>query len=109
MLSRLSAVMGLYATFVLGPSVAALPPATSLDVADISYLWPVPTSQAEVDALITCRTPTADGTPLMPQTAFQSILDAVDNTVIKDRAGRDIRIAFDSTFADHFKDPATWK
>ena len=109
MRSRLSAVVILCATLVLGPSVAAVPPAASLDVADISYLWPVPTSQADVDALMTCRTPTADGTPLLPQAAFQSILDAVDSTVIKDRAGRDIRIAFDSTFADRFKDPATWK
>ena len=47
MRSRLSAVVILCATLVLGPSVAAVPPAASLDVADISYLWPVPTSQAE--------------------------------------------------------------
>ena len=107
--SRLAFPVSLVAALVLGPTVAAVPPAATLDVADVAYLWPVPTSPADVDALITCATATADGAPLLPQPAFDSILEAVANTTIPDGAGRPIRIKFDSFFADRFKQPATWK
>jgi hypothetical protein len=42
------------------PSPAEKPPA-ALDVNDISFLFPVPTSKAEVDALISLDDEAADG------------------------------------------------
>jgi len=109
MRSRLALLMSLGAAFTLGPTLAAVPPAATLDVADVAYLWPVPASAADVDALISCSTPTADGSPLLPQAAFDSILEAVANTAVADGAGRPIKIHFDTFFADRLKQPATWK
>jgi hypothetical protein len=109
MRSRLAFLVSLGTALMLGPTVAAVPPAATLDVADVAYLWPVPKSPADVDSLITCSTPTADGSPLLPQPAFDSILEAVASTAIPDGAGRPIKITFDSFFADRLKQPATWK
>lgn len=109
MRSRLAFLVSLGAALMLGPTVAAVPPAATLDVADVAYLWPVPTSPADVDSLIGCSTPTGDGSPLLPQTALDSILEVAASTSFTDRSGRLRKIKVDSFFADRFKQPATWK
>ncbi len=98
------------AWLTLGAGLTGTAPAAGgLDVADVSYLWPVATTPADVGALIASDAPTDDGGPMLPAAAFQSILDAVRTTVVKDAAGFENRIVFDSEFETELRKQPTWK
>ena len=90
-------------------AIAVGPQPAPFDVADISYLWPVPKSAADVAALIPSDMPTADGGPLLAKAAFDSILEAVKTTAVTDRAGLKNAISFDDAFADEMRTQTTWK
>ncbi len=79
-----------------------------VDVSDISFLWPVPNTQADVDALISADT--ADGATsvaLWDETAFKRMLEIVtsDDAEIKHPNGASRRI----TLLPEFRDRKNWK
>lgn len=51
-----------------------------LSVNDISYLWPVPSTQAEVDSLI-------DGASVWPDPSFEAVLNMALGVRVKDGGG----------------------
>ena len=78
------------------------------DVSDVSYLWPVPKTQADVDALISADA--SDGATkvaLWDETAFNRMLDIVtsDAAAITHPSGKTRRIAL----LPAFRDRKTWK
>ncbi len=82
-------MLGLFAT---GTNLKA----GSLDVNDVSFLWPVPQSAAEADALISLADQAADG-PIMSDGLFKALMAeavSVDGISFPD---------------DQFKDPKHWK
>jgi hypothetical protein len=71
-----------------------------LSVNDISYLWPVPTTQAEVDMLI-------DGESVWPDPSFEAVLNMALGVQVKDGGGTTRQITFPP--AAHFDDRVNWK
>ncbi len=71
-----------------------------LSVNDISYLWPVPTTQAEVDMLI-------DGESVWPGPSFDEVLTMALEVRVKDGGGTTRRITFPSS--EIFDDRTNWK
>ena len=71
-----------------------------LAVNDISYLWPVPSNQAEVDQLIS-------GESVWPLKNFAAVTDMAQDVTVKDGGGTTRHIIF-PTSAD-FANRATWK
>ncbi len=79
-----------------------------VDVSDISFLWPVPNTQADVDALISADT--ADATTneaLWNEAAFKRMLEIVtsDDAEIKHPNGASRRISL----LPEFRDRKNWK
>ena len=70
-----------------------------LAVNDISYLWPVPGTQAEVDQLI-------DGESVWPESSFQSMMKMALEVEVLDGVGRKKQIEFPSK---DFNERSTWK
>ena len=89
---------------------AAQPPASpvSLDVNDVSFLWPPPATRDDVAALIAADTPTSEGSQLWPAQVFTAVLQAARQTGITNLAGTESRIDF-TPFQAQFEQPATWK
>jgi hypothetical protein len=82
--------------------------ATRFDVLDMAYLWPVPTTSADVDALISAETGTADGkSKIWPDDVFKLLIGAAQDTTVEDGVSS-AGITFDP-FADVFVKPSTWK
>ncbi len=82
------------------PSTPAAAGTAPLDVNDISFLWPVPKTKADADALISLADEASDG-PIVPSAIFKALIEtaktvAVDGTAISFPAGP-------------FDDPKTWK
>jgi hypothetical protein len=71
-----------------------------LDVNDISFLWPVPKTKVDADALISLADEVSDG-PIMPPAIFKALIETA-KTVNVD--GRTIQFLDAS-----FEDPKTWK
>jgi hypothetical protein len=76
--------------------------AAFLDVNDISYLWPVPLTKADVDSLISLNDEAADG-KIFPEPLFAKLIEEAKTVSIKDQA----RISFPDDA--EFKKPGTWK
>ena len=78
------------------------------DVSDVSYLWPVPKTEADVDALISADTSdAATGVSIWDEAAFKQMVAIVTSnaTAIKHPSGAMHRI----TFRPEFRDRKTWK
>ena len=71
-----------------------------LSVNDISYLWPIPTTQAEVDLLI-------DGESVWPGPSFEEVLNMALGVRVKDGGGTTRQITFPPSA--HFDDRINWK
>ena len=77
-----------------------------LSVNDISYLWPVPTTEAEVDNLLDATTPVGS-TSIWPEDSFNAVVDmALHKVVAEDRSGMEKRITFSDSALNQ---RATWK
>ena len=96
-----------YSSTALEPSVCA-DERPRFDVSDVSYLWPVPKTQADVDALISADTSDdAAKVALWDETAFNRMLDIVtsNDAAITHPSGKSRRIAL----LPEFRDRKTWK
>ena len=79
-----------------------------MDVSDISYLWPVPKTQADVDALVSADTAdAARNVAIWDETAFKQMLAIVtsDAAAIKHPSGATHRIGL----RPEFRDRKMWK
>ncbi|MGB7249638.1 MAG: hypothetical protein WBC73_11925, partial [Phormidesmis sp.] len=82
------------------------------DVNDISFLWPVPTSSDDVNALISSNEKTADGTSqLWPQAAFNTVIQTAQEVEVQASPGSGLRkINFeDGQLGSDFRQQETWK
>lgn len=71
-----------------------------LSVNDISYLWPVPNTRAEVDMLI-------DGESVWPNPSFEAVLNMALGVRVKDGGGTTRKITFPTSA--RFEDRTNWK
>lgn len=79
------------------------------DVNDVSYLWPVPKTPAEVSALISADDVLIDGkTQIWPRAAFDTIIATAQTTAVESSSGQLVSINF-GDLAKQFQDPHTWK
>ena len=77
------------------------------DVNDVSYLWPVATTQADVDALISSDDKLADGVSLVwPQGAFDAVVKTAETVSVETSAGTMATIRFPGP---EFRNAHTWK
>jgi hypothetical protein len=83
------------------PTVAGQTPSPPpLDVNDVSFLWPVPQTKADVDALISLADETSDGT-ILPDSVFKALMKKAKAVSVGNAAIR---------FPDpQFEDAKTWK
>jgi hypothetical protein len=81
------------------PGQTASPP--PLDVNDVSFLWPVPQTKADVDALISLNDQAADG-KIFPDELFGKLIDEAKTVSV----GKP-KISFPNEA--EFKKPITWK
>src|SRR5437016_4569919 len=72
-----------------------------LDVNDISFLWPVPQSKADVDALISLNDEAADG-KIFPDELLGRLIDEAKTVSVGQ-----LQIGFPNEA--EFKKPITWK
>jgi len=72
-----------------------------LDVNDVSFLWPVPQTKADVDALISLNDQAADG-KIFPDELFGKLIDQAKTVSVGNS-----RISFPNDA--EFKQPITWK
>src|SRR5436190_1162699 len=104
----MSAVIVVGSAATVGSWAAAADEKPRFDVSDISYLWPVPQTQADVDALISADTAdAATKVALWDETAFKQMLEFVtsDEAAIKHPDGATRRIGL----LPEFRDRKTWK
>jgi len=96
------------AGWVFGASSSS-PQHITFDVNDVSYLWPVATTQAEVDALISGDDKLADGVSrVWPQGVFDAVMKAAPSVGVESSAGIMNRIDFGPP-AEALANPHTWK
>ncbi len=77
------------------------------DVNDVSYLWPVATTQADVDGLISSDDKLADGVSrIWPQAAFDAVIKTAETVSVETSAGTMATIRFPGP---EFSNPHTWK
>ena len=81
------------------PDQAPSPP--PLDINDVSFLWPVPQTKADVDALISLNDEAADG-KIFPDELFGKLIDEAKTVGVGN-----VRISFPNDA--EFKKPVTWK
>src|SRR5581483_9962665 len=80
---------------VLIPAAAAEEPEVRFDVNDISFLWPVPKTKADVDRLISVDEKLADGdNSFLSQAAFDALIKSALDVRVNDSAGRPQQINF---------------
>jgi hypothetical protein len=95
-----------------GPSSIVLPGGASrqevrFDVNDVSYLWPVATTQAEVEALVSSDDTLVDGVSrIWPQGAFDAVMKTAETVGVETSAGTTATITFPGAA---FRNPHTWK
>lgn len=70
----LTALSLLATTLSLMPTSANAQNATTLDVNDISFLWPVPKTKTDAETLISLADEAADG-PIMPLAVFKALME----------------------------------
>ena len=83
----------------IAPSVSPSP--TPLDVNDVSFLWPVPQTKADVDALVSLNDAAADG-KIFPADLFAKLIEEAKTVSVGSA-----QISFPSDA--EFKNPANWK
>ncbi|MEM6450336.1 MAG: hypothetical protein AAF703_08490 [Cyanobacteria bacterium P01_D01_bin.105] len=113
----ISLAVGLLFFFTSGvlPAIAAPSPTNvSFDVNDISILWPVPTTSAEVNELISADDITASGAQFWPSDAFDTVIETAETVKLTDTSGRTHEISFGTfrnkdQFKETFRQPHTWK
>lgn len=71
-----------------------------LEVNDISVLWPVPITKADVDQLI-------NGKAVWPKASFEAVIKMAPEVRVKDGFGNEKKIGFPPEW--NFDDRATWK
>lgn len=92
-----------------GVALAADSESVRLDVNDISFLWPPPRNQNDVDELLSANDSLQGGDETVwPQSAFDAVLEKAQSIVVANSAGRENRITF-GRFEDAFKNRKTWK
>jgi hypothetical protein len=82
------------------PSSQSTNAAEPLDVNDISFLWPVPKTKEDADALISLADSASDG-PIMPLAIFKALIETAKTANVDGRT-----IGFPSL---EFEDPKNWK
>jgi hypothetical protein len=82
------------------PSTNSTAETEQLDVNDISFLWPVPKTKEDADALISLADAASDG-PIMPPAIFKALIEMAKTVGVN---GRTIQFPDAS-----FEDPRTWK
>lgn len=85
---------------LVGSNVAGAQSQLKLSVSDISYLWPVPTSQAEVDMLINAES-------VWPNPSFDAVLEMAQDVKVTGGDRKLHQIVFPQ--AAHFEDRINWK
>ena len=83
----------------IAPSVSPSP--TPLDINDVSFLWPVPQTKVDVDALISLNDEAADG-KIFPADLFAKLIEEAKTVSV---GGDKISFLNDA----EFKNPANWK
>lgn len=102
LLASLSSSIG---TRMLFPSALAAQGAR-FDVNDISYLWPAPTSAADVADLISAADTTSDGlSSIWPESVFALVRKTAESVTVKRSDGGVSRISSPKTIADR----SAWK
>lgn len=91
----------------VSPSTTAVAQDTRFDVNDLAYLWPPPSSSAEVAELISADEVVANG-QLWPAAAFELLLRNAQSTTVLSSAGTTSPIHF-AQFAKEFAQPSVWK
>ncbi|MEM9092386.1 MAG: hypothetical protein AAGC93_27100 [Cyanobacteria bacterium P01_F01_bin.53] len=81
------------------------------DVNDISFLWPVPKSTREMDALLTADERTADGSSqIWPKEVFDTVIETAKTVKVTNSNGGENKINFnDSSLSEVFDQQKTWK
>lgn len=82
------------------PSTNSTAETEPLDVNDISFLWPVPKTKEDADALISLDDSASDG-PIMPPAIFKALIETAKTANVDGRT-----IGFPSP---EFEDPKNWK
>lgn len=85
----------------IAPSIAD---ALTLDVNDVSFLWPIPTTQQDVTKLISVGEETLAGDKIWPQQVFDSVINQAQTVKVSNNT-----INFGRTFAPQIKQIDTWK
>jgi hypothetical protein len=105
---RKKIIVGLVGCLALSAGrVAAAADEKRLDVQDVSFLWPFPTTAADVDALITAADPTEQGgSTMLPKDWFDALMETAPKTSVNKEVDFTIKFGdFDAEFKKH----ATWK
>lgn len=90
-------------------SADEFPEGTRFDVNDISFLFPLPKTQADADNLISLGDKTDAGDQLVSQDVFDKILVTAETVQVEDPFGTNRRIRFRNTIREALKKPTTWK
>ncbi|MDQ3623562.1 MAG: hypothetical protein M3463_13905 [Verrucomicrobiota bacterium] len=83
LIHRMAALSLLATALALSPRAGAQNPATTFDVNDVSFLFPVPTNRAEADACISITEKIADGANLWPADIFKQTMDVAKGTRVR--------------------------
>lgn len=102
-LSVLLTVLGLV-VLMLSPLSPVIAEDLSLDVNDVSFLWPVPNSEAALEKLISSDEITDSGDQLWPQNVFETIINQAEKVAIGNSS-----IDFGPSLREKFKQSETWK
>jgi hypothetical protein len=108
-LRSIAARVVIAACFTMGGAAVGSGADARFDVNDVAYLWPAPSSPADVNGLISGAEPVAGSAlRLWPADAFELLLQTAQTTTVTSSAGRPVSIDF-AQFASEFKQPETWK
>ena len=85
------------------------PPSEPIDVNDISYLWPVPTTPQDVANLISLDEKRPDGSPILSKEAFDALIANALKVSVNGSSGGSNQIKFPAQVSNDFQQPKTWK
>jgi hypothetical protein len=86
--------------------VIAQSPATHFDVNDISFLWPAPKTQTDMNQLVSLDELLSDGSPILPDNLLSFVLDNAQKNAVTASSGAVLKIAFPDIA---FQQAHTWK
>jgi hypothetical protein len=102
-----SAIIALFSG-IIGSSIAAAADVT-FDVNDVTFLWPPPQSQAEMDRLISADTAKPGETDaIWPADSFKAVIAETSKIAVTNSAGRMNKIDF-RPFTQDFEIQSNWK